>query len=84
MHETDAKDRMDERSRERDVRKYALPPTHRAAPVDRILPEEEDDRPRPAMQEKVGIERMEGEGGGSAPMQHGPSDGGDLRARKKV
>ncbi|HLE97178.1 MAG TPA: hypothetical protein VI997_07400 [Candidatus Thermoplasmatota archaeon] len=71
------------RERERDARRYAHPPSHRAAPVDRVLDEEADERPGPSPHERTGIERMEGEGGGSAPMHDAPEDGGDLRIRKR-
>lgn len=56
---------------------YAPTLPHRGAPADEVH-EGAPARIRPEMDVKLAWERMDGEGGGSAPMQDAPDDG-DLR-----
>lgn len=59
---------------------YVPPLPHRGAPTDDVADAHAPDgrRIRPARDVRAQWERMDGEGGGSAPMQDGPADG-DLR-----
>lgn len=62
---------------------YVPPLPHRGAPTDEVM-DAGRERIRPPRDVLVGWERMDGEGGGSAPMNDAPEDG-DLRfLRSKV
>ena len=63
---------------ERD-KKVHPPAPHRGAPVDEVRPV--SPKTKPPREVVAQHERMDGEGGGSAPMEDAPEDG-DLRVRE--
>ena len=68
---------MHQMDRQRHDTAYVPPLPHRGAPADEVS-DTRWPRIRPSQDVLLGGERMDGEGGGSAPMHDGPEDG-DLR-----